>query len=129
MAYRLAQMQSQHDAVVHAAQDIYRDKGKICWINPNGEKNKVRGAYWIDIIVANTESDSTAWLIEIETEDSVSQSEAQDQWSRYSTEYGHWHLAVPSGSEDKAKQLLVDNSVLNCTIITWQRNGDGAHTF
>ena len=130
MATRTVGAQSAHDAAVSAAGQIYQQRGRSSWLNPDGEKNKSWSGRYIDVIVpANTEQTS-AWVIEVETEDSVSDAEAREQWRDYDQAYQQrWHLAVPAGSADKARGLLTGNGIQHCTVITWARNADGTHTF
>jgi hypothetical protein len=128
MAKRISNKQSEHDAAVNAAGRIYRDKSKPACLNPNGEKNKSWCNFYIDVIVEIPGEDK-AWVTEIETDDSVCETEAKGQWKDYDKAYSHWHLAVPSGKEANAKALLSEHSITNCSVITWKRNNDGTHTF
>jgi hypothetical protein len=129
MTTRSADRQSDHDDAVRAAGQIYRQKGKHAWINPNGERNKSWSGRYIDVIAAENPQADKAWVTEIETQDSVSDSEARTQWKDYSQAYQHWHLAVPIGSKEEANSLLGKHGISNCTVITWKRNPDGTHTF
>jgi len=130
MATRYTSSQSGHDGVVNAAGQIYREHGKHAWINPDGEKNKDWCGYFIDVIAVETLSSDNAWVIEIETEDSVSESEAKGQWKDYDKVYtGRWYLAVPRSSESEANRLIVLHSIQHCTVITWEHNANGTHTF
>lgn len=130
MASRLSEKQSLHDVVVRGAKQIYESKGKIVWINPDGEKNKSWCGYYIDVIAAESAASDKAWVTEIETEESVSESEASGQWKDYDKAYtGRWYLAVPVGSETKAQNLLNKNKIKNCSVITWKQNPDGTITF
>ena len=129
MATRSSNRQSGHDAAVYAAASIYRDNGKFCWINPGSEKNQSWSGYYIDVIAAENQNSDSAWVIEIETEDSVSDSEAKNQWVNYAKNYSNWCLAVPVKSKDDASALLSKNNIDNCTIITWRLNDDGTYTF
>jgi hypothetical protein len=66
MTKRQPSQQSEHDAAVVAAAEIYRDHGKYCWINPNGEKNKLWAGYYIDVMAAENKNSDKAWVIEID---------------------------------------------------------------
>lgn len=129
MANRLLTKQSDHDGAVRAAGQIYRERGKYVWINPDGEKNRLWGTYYIDVIAADTSSPSAAWVIEIETDDSVTDAEARTQWVNYANAYTHWSLAVPKGVEQAAEGLLKRYGITNCYVITWQYNPNGTYTF
>jgi DNA repair protein MmcB-like len=129
MANRTLLNLSDHDAAVRAAGKIYAQNGRHAWINPNGEKNKLWSGRYIDVIAAETQHASSAWVIEIETEDSVSDSEATTQWKDYDSVYTRWYLAVPVSSEKAAKNLFHKYGVEHCTVTTWRRNTTGTHTF
>ena len=130
MAVRQVNKQSEHDAAVWAAKQIYEDKGKYVWINPGSEKNKVWSGRYIDVIAAESLDATSAWVIEVETTDSVSDSEARDQWRDYDKAYQQrWFLAVPIGSKETAEQLIRKYGVLHCRVITWARDAKGLHTF
>jgi len=122
--------QSAHDDAVRAVENIYRKKGKTVSINPGGEKNEERKGYYIDVIAKETSSSGKAWVIEIETSDSVSKTETHNQWANYDDVYTVWHLAVPVESKNEAIRLLKQLKIKNCgEVITWERNDEGGHTF
>ncbi|MBC8507268.1 MAG: MmcB family DNA repair protein [Anaerolineales bacterium] len=130
MSNRIYNKQSEHDGAVRAAGQIYRKHGKHAWINPNGEKNKSWSGRYIDVIAGENQQATSAWVIEIETDDSVNDTEARSQWKDYSEAYSQrWYLAVPSSSKTKAEQLLQKHGITNCTVITWASNQNGTHTF
>ncbi len=121
--------QSEHDQAVNAAGEIYRKNGKKVWVNPGSEKNKAWGEKYVDVIVPSDKSEQSAWLIEIETKESVSEHEAERQWKDYSERYEHWYLAVPKGTNTQAKLILTRNEIKNCTVIIWTKDAKGIHTF
>ncbi len=130
MAVRQVNKQSEHDAAVWAAKQIYEYKGKYVWINPGSEKNKAWSGRYIDVIAAESLDATSAWVIEVETADSVSDSEARDQWRDYDNAYQQrWFLAVPTGSKEAAEQLIKKHDISHCTVITWARDANGLHTF
>lgn len=111
-----------HNAAVFAAAALYFDYGLYCWVNPGEEKNKSWNKLYIDVIVARTQDEvQQAWLIEFETEASVSETQAQNQWRQYAQAYSHWYLAVPVNSRDRASFLLNKYCIDNCSLITWQK--------
>lgn len=129
MANRITTRQSEHDNAVRAAARIYRKKGRVVSINPDGEQNEDFNGYYIDVIARESNSDTSAWLTEIETEDSVNETEAKGQWTDYDEAYKAWHLAVPVSVKEKAETLLKKFGIKHCTIITWKLDSDGSHTF
>ena len=129
MPNRKGTKQSEHDGAVYAAQDIYRQNGKNVWINAGSEKNKEWAGRYIDVIATENPRSESAWVTEIETDDSISDSEAKNQWKDYALAYGRWHLAVPVSSQADAEQLLRKHQISNCTVITWRADSDGSSTF
>ncbi len=129
MANRSTDKQSEHDGAVRAAGQIYLENGKISWINPNGEKNKSWSARYIDVIAAEKSDADRAWVTEVETEGSVSDSEARLQWQDYAQAYTHWYLAVPIDLKSSAEGFLQKYNITNCTVITWRWNPNGTFTF
>ncbi|MDE2844141.1 MAG: hypothetical protein OXN21_12285 [Chloroflexota bacterium] len=130
MSIRQSTKQSEHDAAISAAKQIYENKGKYVWTNPGSQKNKTWNGRYIDVIAAESAEATRAWVIEVETDDSVSESEARDQWQDYDEVYqGRWYLVVPRDSKEKAEQLMKKHGISHCRVITWTRNPNGLHSF
>lgn len=130
MANRESKKQSDHDNVVYTAKSIYEEHGKNVWINPGSTKNKTWSGQYIDVIATENKNSDKAWVIEIETEDSVSSTEAKNQWEKYDKAFTQrWHLAVPVNSESEALKLVNDTGIEHCKVITWKKNNDGTFTF
>lgn len=129
MATRTSQKQSEHDAAVQAAQQIYSERGMSAWINPGSEKNKAWSGRYIDVIAVSEPNADRAWVIEVETADSVNDDEAKDHWEDYDTAYTAWYLAVPQRLKDEAEALFARHGISHCTVVTWRRNSNGTHTF
>ena len=129
MATRMSQRQSEHDGAVRAAQLIYSAGGRYAWINPDGERNKHWAGRYIDVIAVAALDADEAWVVEIETTDSVTDTEASKQWVDYNNAYSHWYLAVPQESRARADELVTRYGLNHCKVVTWQRNADGTHTF
>ena len=130
MDVRQSTKQSEHDAAVSAAKQIYEDKGQYVWINLGSQKKKAWNGRYIDVIAAESLDATSAWVIEVETVDSVSDSEARDQWQDYDNVYQkRWYLAVPTGSKEKAQELITRYRISHCRVITWARAANGLHTF
>jgi len=129
MAIRAAAKQSAHDDVVRAAGQVYRANGKRVWLNPDGEKNREWAGFFIDVIAAATSTPDRAWVVEVETDDSVCASEAESQWVKYGDAYTSWYVAVPKGQEEAARRLIQEHNVRNCRIATWEKVPTGQYTF
>lgn len=108
---------------------MYRASGKYVWLNPDGEKNKQWAGFFIDVIAAASSTPDRAWVVEIETDDSVCASEAESQWVRYGEAYTSWCLAVPAGQEEVARRLIREHSVRNCSIASWVKDAAGQYTY
>lgn len=121
--------QSDHDGAIHAAKSIYADHSIRVWVNPGGEKNKSCGGEYIDIIVPTASDKQRAWVVEVETADSITDQEAREQLKNYDDAYNIWHLAVPRGSEDEARELLNKYHISDYTMIQWKKDEDGTFTF
>jgi len=129
MAIRVASNQSIHDDTARAVGRVYRESGKRVWLNLDGEKNKEWSGFFIDVIAVATTTPDKAWVVEIETEDSVCASEAESQWARYGDAYTSWCLAVPGGQEEAALRLIQEHSVRNCRVASWAKDATGQYTF
>jgi hypothetical protein len=129
LAARTAEEQSAHDDAVRAAGQVYRESGKRVWLNPDGEKNKGWAGFFIDVIAVATSTPDRAWVVEVETDDSVCASEAISQWVKYGDAYTSWYLAVPRGQEETARRLIQEHNVRNCRIASWVRDSIGQYTF
>ena len=122
MASRKTTKASEHDAVVRAIKRVYEREGIQAYINPGSQQEKSWGGYYIDVIAVESADERRAWVIEVETDDSISDGEARDQWKRYDDKYDHWFLAVPSASRDEAERLCTEYGISNCTVIAWVHN-------
>ncbi len=129
MAIRLAAQQSAHDDAVRAAGQVYRSSGKRVWLNPDGEKNREWAGFFIDVIAMAPTMQDRAWIVEVETDDSICAAEAQSQWARYGDAFTSWCLAAPRGLEDVAQRLVHEHGVRNCRIASWVREPSGQYAF
>lgn len=111
------------------AKNIYEQNDKHATINPGSQKNEAFKGHYIDVIARKSASSNSDWLIEVETEDSVFESEAKDQWKAYDDTYGVWYLAVPVDQETDTQSLLESYSTSNCTIISWKKKEVGTHAY
>lgn len=120
MSDRYNETQSQHDNVVLNIGEAYRKRGKYAATNPDGERNEKWSGFYIDVIAKESASSDRAWVIEVETNDSINDTEAERQWKDYDKVYSVWYISVPSESKEKAKQLLRNHNIKNCKVITWK---------
>ena len=106
MAQREPTNSAIHDTVIRHISRRYRNRGYYVSINPGAQRNEDWNGRYVDVIVEHTQSDEIPLLIEVETRDSVTQSEAQEQWIDYSSSFERWYLAVPSSVASRAERLL-----------------------
>lgn len=130
MARRESAKQSIHDQAVRAAKDIYNKKGKYAIINPGSEKNANWNGEYIDVIAKESKGSDRAWVIEVETADSIIDTEAKNQWADYNKAYREaWYLAVPKNYKNESQKLVSKFNLDTCNIITWERNSNGTYTY
>lgn len=110
--------QSEHDKVVRASANTYTEadaRGFKVSINPNGEKNFVMGGegnkQYPDVCIwkpssPGSNSGDVSIIEEIETEESVTENEAE-QWKDYaSLGIQMFRLIVPKSKVSTAKQIV-----------------------
>jgi len=104
MAIRGKSKQTEHDLVVEASADTFRKTGGSASTNPRNEKNaEVAGLY--PDVVAKQENGMIV-VEEIETEDSVTQDECENQWKPYSELGYQFNLIVPKDSLNLAQKFI-----------------------
>ena len=112
-----------HDEIVAEFARQYRDEGKTVYTNPGQEKNKAWNECYIDVIVLDRPNSNSAIVIEVETDSSLTDTEAKDQWVRYSERNDGWWIAVPKNRVGDARRLLLRHHIENCRVVTWERLG------
>lgn len=123
MALRSAGTQSVHDGVIQvvaAAQtkhDAYTNPGQ----QHNCSVQVGRETVYPDLILCRPGTMTVDFLIEVETEDSVSEAEAS-QWATYARGPGSFWLLVPS-SVLVAAQILCRRKGIAARFGTWWSDG------
>ena len=111
MATRNVQNQNFHDQVVQIAAG-YLDQAKYTvYTNPDGLLNTKVGNFYPDIIVTAKGNTTAIFIIEVETQDSVTAVEAMSQWLPFAGLGGTFYLLVPHESLQLAKQLCNQYSI------------------
>lgn len=106
MANRLNNSQSLHDRVINTAKDYLNQKDYNIYLNPNGYKNAGIGDNYPDIILTKKDTQNVAFIIEVETSDSITLEEATTQWKKYATEINaSFYLLVPFANKSNAEYL------------------------
>ena len=106
MAIRNALNQGSHDEVIQIASDNLRRTGNYTvYVNPGNAHNTRIGELYPDIILTPQSSNTVQFIIEVETSDSITASEAINQWKAYSTLGGTFYLLVPRTSRALAESI------------------------
>jgi hypothetical protein len=124
MTIRLPKLQSEHDNVIKAAELKYKQFRNLNYTittNPNQQQNLGIGkenTVYPDIIITNTLGVVTS-IIEVETADSVSQTEAEIQWKEYAKLGYPFYLLVPEKSALEARIICLRNKI-QARVITYK---------
>lgn len=106
MAYRNHNNQNIHDRVITESQRFINTVDYDMYTNPGSFKNAGIGNMYPDIILTTKNSKTIKFVIEVETSESITLSEAQNQWKKYATGINaSFYLLVPINSRQKASQL------------------------
>lgn len=110
MANRNYISQNEHDIVIQAA---YNNLDKInhkIYTNPNQQKNTSINGNYPDIIITPINDNTVKFTIEVETADSINNTEV-NQWRTYSQLGGTFYLLVPFASKNIAELLCRQNNI------------------
>lgn len=108
-----------HDLVIAALAAQYDRRGYVVHANPNQQKNHSVAGMYPDLVVMSKSAKRPLLVVEVETEDSVRESEAANQWIEYDHRYDAWLLAVPAHVRRAVKALVDDHELRNVRIVTW----------
>jgi len=123
MVQREKLKQGEHDKVIEYLENTYRKQYPKVYTNPNGEKKmNIKGHedLYPDVLVVN-EQNILQFIEEVETEDSVTEEHAKEQWIPYSKVNTSFYLRVPLGSQVNARKILADlkiTATVRCYSIT-----------
>ena len=123
MATRSVQNQNFHDQVVNLAASYLDQNQYTVYKNPNGERNTKVGESYPDIIVTTKGSTTAIFIIEVETQDSVTAIEATTEWREFQKLGGTFYILVPRDSVGVARQLCVLHNVKANIASYWVENG------
>lgn len=125
MVIRTTLKQDEHDGVIEALEQVYRKRRHRVYKNPDGEQNtNIKGHpdLWPDLIVVDAEN-RVRFIEEVETEDSVSELHAREQWVPYSRIGTDLYLRVPYGSHTRARRI-VRSLGLNASVMCYRMYAD-----
>ena len=116
--------QGLHDRVINELPDVLNQRAYDIYKNPGQEKNVGIGENFPDIIMTLKDQSTVKFILEVETEDSVTQDEAINQWKRYADEIdATFYIVVPVNSLSKAKELCKRNDI-NARFATFNLTND-----
>ncbi|MDR0954247.1 MAG: hypothetical protein LBM20_02545 [Rikenellaceae bacterium] len=97
-----------HDRVIDAAIKRLNRVEFDIYTNPGTKKNAGILENYPDIIMTKKGTNEVAFIIEVETADSINPSEAEGQWKKYASEIdASFYLLVPEASLKKASDLCI----------------------
>lgn len=111
MATRNPLSQNQHDRVIQTAYSNLDKKKHDVYVNLGQQKLTSVSGQYPDIIITEKNDNNVKWIIEVETEDSITQSEAAGQWLEYSKLGGTFYLLVPKSGRNLAEKICIQNSI------------------
>ena len=120
--------QIEHDRIIRLLQSKSRRRHDA-GINPGNEQNVPlgtgSGAVFPDLVLHSLERGRRVEaIVEVETGESVNRLEALAEWAHFARLRVPFHLYVPTGMADVARQLCQDNHVAVAEMWSYQTIGD-----
>lgn len=105
---------NKHDEIITSVESILTKKGHLVRTNPStSKKHGVRRGdelFYPDLYVyeirSSGEKDVVTRLYEVETEQTVNDDEAKDQWKKFAEGASDFYLVIPKVSVDEAESLV-----------------------
>ena len=111
-----------HDKVISEIRNVLNQKDFDIYTNPGQEKNAGIGNNYPDVIMTAKGTTKVRFILEIETDASVTWEEAINQWKKYSNEINAtFYLVVPQQLLSKAG-TLGQQAGINVRYITYTIN-------
>jgi hypothetical protein len=106
MANRNFTSQSLHDLVIQEAVIRLNSVDFGIYTNPNNSRNAGIGDKYPDIIMTEKGTTTVKFIIEVETDETINITEANNQWKKYATEINaSFYLLVPFSRKSQAISL------------------------
>lgn len=129
MANRTIETTNLHDRVVREIKNVLNQRDFDIYLNPGQEKNAGIGGNYPDVIMTPKSEKTARFILEVETNDSVTKNEAEGQWKKYANEINAtFYLVVPEASAFKARELCKQAGV-NARFATYDIDTTGNITF
>lgn len=101
-----------HDEVIGQIIKHLNQKDYNVYTNPGQEKNASINGNYPDVVMTEKNGTTVKFILEIETADSVTEKEAEQQWKKYADEIkASFYIVVPSGMVAKAKEYCVKYNI------------------
>lgn len=105
-------MDNLHDTIITQIIPRLNTEKYDIYTNPGQEKNAGIGDNYPDVILTLKGEKTVRFIMEVETEDSVTLVEAANQWKKYVTEINAtFYLVVPASALSRAKMLCQQNGI------------------
>lgn len=118
-----------HDEVIHKIVGHLNQRDYDVYINPGQEKNAGINGNYPDVVMTKKNERIVKFIMEIETEESVTENEASQQWKRYADEIkASFYIVVPNGLVSRAKEYCVKYNI-NARFASFTMNPNGDLTF
>lgn len=101
-----------HDVVIQQIVSHLNQRDYDVYTNPGQEKNAGINNNYPDVVMTEKNGLTVKFILEIETAESVTEIEAEQQWKKYADEIkASFYIVVPDGMVAKAKELCVKYNV------------------
>ena len=118
-----------HDRIISEIAKVLDQKKFDIYTNPGQEKNAGIGDNFPDVIVVEKGTKTVRFILEIETEKSITLNEANSQWKKYSNEINAtFYLVVPKNLLIKATQISQQVGI-NVRFATYSIDGNNVVKF
>ena len=118
-----------HDEVIRQIVGHLNQRDYDVYTNPGQQKNAGIGDNYPDVVMTVKNEQTVKFILEIETADSVTETEASQQWRKYANEIkASFYIVVPSNSVSRAKQYCVKYGV-NARFASYSVSSNDTITF
>lgn len=118
-----------HDNVIAEVKNVLNQKEFDIYTNPGSEKNAGIGENYPDVIMTEKGTNKVKFILEIETNNTVTWDEANSQWKKYSDEINAtFYLVVPQNLLNKATTLCQQIGI-NVRFATYTVNSSNIVSF
>lgn len=118
-----------HDNVIAEVKNVLNQKEFDIYTNPGQEKNAGIGENYPDVIMTEKGTNKVKFILEIETNNTVTFEEANSQWKKYSDEINAtFYLVVPQHLLNKATTLCQQIGI-NVRFATYVVNNSNIVSF